>query len=341
MVKVDKIVKKEFKVNDKFITSKIRIVRNLTDFAFTDNLNQDKKNKLEDEIINLTNNFKDPHEIYEVGNLTSAQKQFFIDNSIDGLEFFDKKNAKFIYFNKSKIAIVLNSSEHLKISIKNNEVSLFDQYKELNQLERKIGSKFQYAASSKYGFLTQEIKNCGLGMKLSVLVHLPGLILQNKFKDIFEDLVKKGYSIEKWFSEKDPTFYYIISSKLNFGVNETNLIERFVSGIESLLNMEKETLIDYYNNNKDELDDIIFRSFGILKYAKKIDLNEALSNISNLLIGIDLKLNLPINLKVVNSLVIEVLDGVIMKIAEIENIDPLTARANLIKKYLNTGENYV
>ena len=194
-----------------------------------------------------------------------------------------------------------------------------------------------YAASSRYGYLTQELKNCGLGLKISVLVHLPGIFLQDSYKDTFEDLLKKGYLVEKWLNDKEDGFYYVISSKLNFGVNEGNLIERFSSGLKSLLTMEKEILMNYYNNNKIELDDIIFRSYGLMKYAVKMDQNEALSNISNILTGLELGLKLDIDMKNINSLVKNVLNGNIALIAEKTGTDELIARADLIKKFFGSG----
>jgi protein arginine kinase len=335
------VVKKENKTSDDFILSRIRIVRNISNYPFTDNLNAEKRNDLENRLIDYISSLKEKTSVFDSSSVNPNQIQVFIENSFENSDFFAKKNSKMIFFDKSKTALVLNSGEHLKFVNIRNDLSLKDQFKEVTKLETKIGNNFVYAASSKYGFLTQELKNCGLGMKISVLVHLPGIFLQNRYKETFEDLLKKGYLVEKWLNEKEGIFFYIISTKMNFGVTEENLIDRFSSGLKSLLSMEKEILMNYYNNNKIELDDIIFRSYGLLKYAIKMDQNEALTNISNILTGLELGMDLKIEPKNINMLVKDVLDGNIALIAEKENVDKLVARANLIKKFLISGEQYV
>ena len=331
------VIKKEKTDNDSFILSRIRIVRNIADYPFTDNLNEDNKNHLENNLLKYISSLKEKTEIFDTSYISKSQVQNFIENSFENNEFFEKKNGKLVIFEKSRTALLLNANEHLKFVNLRNDLNLNDQYKEVNKLESKIGNNFMYAASSRYGYLTQELKNCGLGLKISVLVHLPGIFLQDSYKDTFEDLLKKGYLVEKWLNDKEDGFYYVISSKLNFGVNEGNLIERFSSGLKSLLTMEKEILMNYYNNNKIELDDIIFRSYGLMKYAVKMDQNEALSNISNILTGLELGLKLDIDMKNINSLVKNVLNGNIALIAEKTGTDELIARADLIKKFFGSG----
>jgi protein arginine kinase len=334
---VKTVAKKEIKIKDDFILSRIRIVRNISDYPFTDNMNTDNKNHLENSVINYLSSLKEKTEIYDSSEITQNQIQLFVENSFEQSDFFLKKNSKFIYFEKSKTALILNAGEHLKFVNIRNDLNLKDQFKEVNRLESKIGNNFSYSASSRYGFLTQELKNCGLGLKISVLVHLPGIFLQNVHKETFEDLLKKGYLVDKWLNEKEGIYFYVISSKLNFGVNEENLIDRFSTGLKSLMTMEKEILMNYYNNNKVELDDIIFRSCGLLKYAVKMDQGEALANISNILTGLELGKKLDIDTRNINTLVKDVLDGNISIISENENADKMMTRANLIKKSLFTG----
>jgi len=341
MIRISNIQEKNEEVKEDFIFSNIRVVRNIKDYSFEENISQDKKVKLENEIIEYINEFKEKSSVYDTTNLTENEKKYFIDNCFEKEDFFNKKNAKFIFFNKNNIIILLNNKEHIKISITSSELSLKEKYDEISKIDNKIGKKFHYSVSPKYGFLTQEIKNCGLAMKISVLIHLPGLFLQGEENETFKDLEKKGYTVSKWITASNSGYFYVISSRLNFGVSEDKLIERFILGIKSLQDIDKNILIDYYNNNKANLDDIIFRSFGLLKFAQKMDQNEALTHISNLMIGIEMGLDLAISKDTLNNLVKEVLDGNIMVMAEKEKSALNVCRANFIKKYLSNGENYV
>ncbi|OHD11327.1 MAG: hypothetical protein A2086_05755 [Spirochaetes bacterium GWD1_27_9] len=317
------------------LSSKVRIVRNIKDLPFVDNLNFSEKREIEEMVINFAKKFN--VKVYEINSLTENQKRFFIEKSIEKKDFFYKKEGKFIYFPDDDVYLLINSKEHLKFVNISYEGNLKSQYEAISKIENLLSTNFKFAANQKFGYLTQEIKNCGLGLKFSFLVHTPGLIFQKKTKETFEDLATKGYYIEKYLSSEE-SYYYIISSNLNFGVSEENLIDRFIEGVNYILDVENKNLFNYYNNYKDFIDDIIFRSYGILKYSKKITENEALIHISNLLIGFQLNLPLESFPDNINKLISEVREGNIRINAEKENIDSEVLRSNIVKKYLFTGE---
>ena len=150
-------------------------------------------------------------------------------------------------------------------------------------------------------------------MRVCVLAHLSGIKLLKKEKEVFRMYPERGYLIEPYYliedidqeSEIKNTDYYIISSRLNFGVSEKNLISRFTQGIENLLNLNKKYLLEYYQKNKKELVDTIFRSYGILKYATKISYREALEHISNIRVGLIIGENIPVTNTILNKIFVK------------------------------------
>ena len=179
-------------------------------------------------------------------------------------DFYNKNNGKFIYLFNNNLSILLNDKDHLNIFIVRPDFKLKTSYNILEEVEDKLSKQFDFSASNKYGFLTSNIKNSGIAMKINVIVHLYGLVVSEKIKETIKTFFERGYIIKPWYylKEEENHSYYNVSTKLTYGVSEKNLINRFVSGIENLIISNREELQEYYNKNKDKVVDTVFRSFG-------------------------------------------------------------------------------
>ena len=321
------------------VSSQIRVIRNIENYPLVSSLSIIQKEKLESEVINFIKKWGKEIYVLETNKLTNHEKETFFDNDFMFKNFLKNKQGKFIIFKDSNISILLNWNDHINIFIQNPALSIKDSYSIAEDIEDRIGRQFSYLASTKYGFLTSHIKNCGLAIKMSVLVHLPGISFLGKKEGLFKTLLERGYSITQWSYNKnnDNSTYFIVSSKLNFGVTEKQLIQRFTKGIENLIEMDQKALFEYYYKNKDYLVDTIFRSYGILKYAIQMEYSEALNHISNLRIGFKIGAKLPLTMDILNELFLQIKDGYADKLTDSENITNNIARANIIKSLLDQG----
>jgi protein arginine kinase len=119
---------------------------------------------------------------------------------------------------------------------------------------------------------------------------------------------------------------------LNFGATEKELIDRFTSGINDLIKLNNQLLIEFVSRNKDEFVDKIFRSYGLLRYSNMMDYNEALYHLSNLRIGLILNEKLDISLEVLNDLFIKIKEGYVERFSIKNKIeDGKTAISRIIK----------
>lgn len=328
------------KDNASIIYSKINLKRNIENYNFANSLTEEKKVKLENELIDCINNWGEDIRLCELDKLEENEKRILLDENLINKDFCSKKEGKFIVFNNNNLSLIFNNNDHINITVIRNELSLDNAYEAVDKIEKKLSKYFSFAASAKYGYLTSYVKDCGLAMKVYVLAHLLGVKLLKKEKEVFKKYSDRGYHIEPYNllegeDQKSNNFdYYIISSRLNFGVSEKNLISRFTQGIASLLDLNKEYLNEYYNKNKDELVDIIFRSYGILKHATRIGYKEALEHISNIRIGLILGEKIPVTDRILNEIFVQIKEGYVNKYAIINNIDKDNARASIIKKIL-------
>ena len=324
------------KKHPSIVSSKINLKRNIENLRFVNMLSLDKRKKLEDDLINYISLWDGKGNIYELDKLQDEEKSMFFDEELINKDFLNQKEGKFIIL-PGNVSIIFNNKDHINIYILRQELSLLDSYNTISAIENRISKQFSFAASTKYGYLTSSIKNCGLAMRVTVMVHLNGLVLNNKIKETIEQFNVRGYKISEWNYNNDSkdNNYFVVTTRLNFGVSEENLVIRFINGIENLIKMNMNGLIEHYNKNKDKIVDIIFRSYGILKYCKKINYSEALYHLTNVRTGLELGEKIPVEVNDLNKLFIKIKDGYVNYVAQKNNTENEAARAAVIKEFLN------
>jgi protein arginine kinase len=146
-----------------------------------------------------------------------------------------------------------------------------------------------YATNSKYGYLTSLPTNCGTGLKASVMVHLPALEKTKNIDKVFYTINKFGINIMGEYGQDNQNVknIYQISNKRTLGVSEQEIIENIEIVTNKLIEQERK-IRKFLAKDTIDLEDIIYRSYGILSNCRKITLEEAQKLISNVKMGTDL-----------------------------------------------------
>ena len=271
------------KNSDVVISSKIRLARNLSQFNF---YIQDTK-----EILKLENLMQE--NLSQIGYGLRLIKLRDLDELT--LQTLVEKGliTQNIAINKQKVSILINEEENICILINNKDhlrLQVFTSGLELEQItnlcieiDEKLQEIFNISKSAKYGFLTACPTNVGTGMKISVLLHLPGLSRTNNLLKVIRFVSQFGIEISK----ENVQDIYKISNERTIGITEEDLVKNVQSIAEKIIEQEREARKILLKSGV-ELEDTIFRSYGILSNCKKISQNEAEELLSNVKLGTDL-----------------------------------------------------
>ena len=191
---------------------------------------------------------------------------------------------KFNLENKSEI-------EQLENKIKDNLYSIGYglKYLKLKDMDKKIEDLLGYAINKKYGYLTSSLGDIGTGLKASVMVHLPALAKTKNIRKVLEAISSFGMNIRGMYGENNQVQgdIYQISNKQTLGITEQEIVQNVKVIVQKIIEQERQArkLLA-----KDELDleDIIYRSYGILTNCRKISYEEARNLLSNIKLGTDL-----------------------------------------------------
>ena len=156
-----------------------------------------------------------------------------------------------------------------------------------NKIDDVLEESLDYAFDEKLGYLTACPTNLGTGLRASLMLHLPALTMTDSISGIISSAGKLGIAVRGSYGEGSKALgnLYQISNSVTMGSTEEELIQKLSDIAGQIEDYEKEARKKLEKQHKDALEDRLWRSYGTLRYARKISSNEAKSLISDVILG--------------------------------------------------------
>lgn len=314
--KSNEIVKSHIDLKEMFVNFRLMLVRNYEDLPFVSAMNEDCRNDFEEDFISFILRKKKNLIVTNTDDLSKEKMLLLYSRGLWLQELDEGKNTTFIYNEAGDTAIILNFQNHVTILVSTYRQSLKQAYRKLTELEKKVGEFSKISASEDYGYISPQLKYCGLGFKITALMHSVWWAGNMRFlesgneetvsvvESIQEDIFNRGYQFDESYIGKviDCDAFYEVSSRFNLGVTEQELMERFMKGLKKFVEQEENAVNIILNESSELIIDKIYRSYGLLKYARLLGLPEAIHYCANLRLGLKMKLPIPVDLDLLNSL---------------------------------------
>lgn len=196
------------------------------------------------------------------------------------------ENTAFVSNEDESVNLLVNGMDHFLVQSICQGYNVEECYSKAEKLTVELEKNFDIAYSERMGFLTASPKSLGTGLSISFLVSIPGIERGGIFSKLQQRLNSCDWEI---FTLVDsPTrigSLYVIRNHTTLGVSETKTIERAITLINDVLKVEKSAREVHYKRSKLMFEDNYYRAYGILKYCRKIDVNEALDSLGWLRMG--------------------------------------------------------
>lgn len=276
------------KDSDVVISTRIRLARNLSDFRFKPH--KEEANKIEKIIEEKTNDIGYNLKFFRLRNIDETTKLSLVEKNIISPELAVKEDRGAILINEEEnICIMINEEEHIRIQAFNSGLQLESTLDLAIEVDEKIQKLFNIAKSEKYGYLTTCPTNVGTGMRVSVMVHLPGLAKTGNIRKILSAITSFGMEIRGIHGEntKSEGDMYQISNKQTLGIKEEDTIKKLKIITEKIIEQER-IARKYLAREEIELEDNVYRSYGILSNCRTISQNEAIKLLTDVKLGTDM-----------------------------------------------------
>lgn len=282
------------KEKDIILSSRIRLARNLKKYRFPNRSSSREKSEMIEHLRSKLDFLSGAgYDFYLMQNLNKVERSVLHEEHLISRDHAENPAEKALFLNNDKnISIMINEEDHLRIQILRSGLEFKDIWSKINKLDNQLDQRLEYAFSEKWGYLTSCPTNVGTGLRVSVMCHLPALVLSGRIDNILGAVGKFGLTVrgvagEGSVSEAE---LFQISNQLTLGFNETEIIEKLESIIQQIIAEEKKSREFLLRNNYVKLKDNILRSLGVLKYAYQLEEAEALKYLSRIKFGQDTNL---------------------------------------------------
>jgi protein arginine kinase len=180
----------------------------------------------------------------------------------------------------------------------------------------------------------------GTGLRASVMMHLPGLVISGQMERVIRAVNQLGITVRGLFGEGSDATGHIfqISNQQTLGESEAEILERLGNVLKTIIDHELNARFKYLEEDKAKLLDQVGRAYGVLKNVHVISSNEAMNLLSLIRLAVDFGMLPEENRADVDRLVIECQPGHVQYAAQ-EGIEPEArdiARADKLREEFNS-----
>lgn len=288
-------MKEEGPESDIVISTRIRIARNLANYAFPILLTDSDAEKVVEEVRKAISGPEmraiGKFELFRGRELSDVERQVFVEKHLISPALAEEeRRSAFAVLSDETVSIMINEEDHLRIQCIFPGFQIRNAWQLANQIDDILESRLDYAFDEKYGFLTSCPTNVGTGIRASVMMHLPGLVLTNQINRILAAISQVGLVVRGLYGEGSDALGNIfqVSNQITLGQSEEEILENLQAVVKQILEHERSARSQLMRENRESLEDRIWRSYGILAYARKIESKEAMQRLSDVKLGIDL-----------------------------------------------------
>jgi protein arginine kinase len=196
---------------------------------------------------------------------------------------------RFVYLGPERDAsLMVNEEDHLRLAALISGSRVSEAYRQVLRLEEELESTLQMSFSEEFGYLTACPTNTGTGLRLSVLMHLPGLSLLEQIEISLANLGSYGLIVRGAYGEHTENIgdLYQISNEITLGKSEQELMEVLERMVRQIIDRELEARARLLAESREKLEDVVCRAVGLLSRVRRIDSGEAIGLLSRARLGI-------------------------------------------------------
>ena len=326
------------------VSSRIRLARNLGGEHFPHRLDTEAQKAMVEKLaaslkLQTVEKLVGALETIPLNVLPPLDKQILIEKHLISPQHAEPGGYKAVALNKDgTISIMINEEDHLRIQVLLSGLQLQEALRVSDAIDDVIEGEVDYAFDESSGYLTSCPTNVGTGLRASVMMHLPGLVLTRQASRVLSALSQVGLTVRGLYGEGTEAAgnLFQVSNQITLGPGEEEIINNLSSIAKQLLDQELEAREGLRKQTGLKFKDRLWRALGILKHARLIDTEEALRLMSEVRLGVEMDLIEGIDPKIFNSLLVQIQPGFLQLKAgkELKPTERDAIRAEIIRNKL-------
>src|ERR1700761_9782169 len=277
------------------MSSRVRLARNLKDAAFPGWAKKTERVKILDTIRPAVESLPEMKDSFSetMDNLTVQDRQILVERHLISREHAAKSAGSGLVLNREEtFSVMINEEDHLRMQALRPGLQLRQAWTAIDELDSALEKKLDYAFSNELGYLTACPTNLGTGIRVSAMLHLPGLVLGEQINPIIQSVNKLGLAVRGLYGEGTEALgnVFQVSNQMTLGETETSIVERLEKVLAQIIEHEQNARERLLEKKPKVVFNHIGRAYGILANAHSISSKETMNLLSLLKLGVDMGL---------------------------------------------------
>ncbi|MDX1393434.1 MAG: protein arginine kinase [Gemmatimonadota bacterium] len=282
------------------LSTRVRLARNVQGYPFAARASGEERERLLDHARDAIASAEILGEVdlWQMSDLDAADRTLLLERHlvsrelILGPEAAAPRASALALSRERALGLMVNEEDHLRIQALRGGFQLTRVWHEVDQLDEELGLRLPYAFHHEFGFLTSCPTNVGTGLRASVLIHLPGLVLTKQIQKVLEGMGQLGLTYRGLYGEGSKIVgnFFQVSNQTTLGKTEDDLIEQLESLVGRVIGYEQQARSVLLREAPSILEDKVWRAYGILSHARSLSFEEMMNLLSGIRLGVSLKL---------------------------------------------------
>jgi len=286
---------KEGPHHDTIISTRVRLARNLAGYPFPAVASADDRSDINAQIreaVAHLPHLQDPR-VVDMTKLNRLDRRVLLERRLASPAFVERKGPAMLVLSEGEfLSIMVNEEDHLRIQSIQPGLGIAEAWQAISVLDDELGDRVDYAYSDRFGYLTACPTNTGTGLRVSILIHLPSLIMLDEIENTIRRFSPAGITVRGFYGEGSKVIGNIfqISNQHTLGRTESSVIKLVEEVAHRFLDLEREGRERLLLTRRAQLEDQIWRAYGTLCYARILSSTEFLNLLSLIRLGLDLEI---------------------------------------------------
>src|SRR5437763_351173 len=277
------------------MSSRVRLARNLKEASFPGWAKKPERIRVLDLIRPAIEGLPDMKDSFSdsMDSLSTLDKQILVERHLISREHAAKSAGSGLVLNRDEtLCVMINEEDHLRMQALRPGLQLRQAWTTLDQSDSMLEKKLEFAFSPDLGYLTACPTNLGTGIRVSAMLHLPGLVLAEQINPIIQSVNKLGLAVRGLYGEGTEALgnVFQVSNQMTLGESETAIVERLEKVLAQLIEHEENARGTRFEKKPKMVYNHIGRSYGILANAHTITSKETMNLLSLMRLGVDMGL---------------------------------------------------
>ncbi|MEY3275979.1 MAG: hypothetical protein RL153_1245 [Verrucomicrobiota bacterium] len=277
------------------LSSRVRLARNLPHLPFPGHAKRGDRLKAFEQLMPivhgldpLSGGLAEPME-----KLTALDKQLLVERHLISREHAAKGvGSGFVLNREESLCVMVNEEDHLRMQALRTGLQLAEAWAAIDAIDTSLQGRVELAFSRQYGFLTACPTNLGTGIRVSAMLHLPGLVLAEQVSQIIQAVGKLGLAVRGLYGEGTEALgnLFQVSNQMTLGESEPEIVEKLNKVVLQIIEHEDNARKSLLAKKPRWVFNHVGRAYGVLCNAHTISSKETLNLLSLIWLGIDVGL---------------------------------------------------